>query len=148
MKSDIDVAKIMEEILQNIEQQYGASYSGSLSKTLEEKNEEMMPMVKRIHALDGIHLRIPPYAEKGRVAAKFMTAISRMTSKLTRFIFFQQNEVNDKAATSLDILQESMEEIALWSKEIESRLSLLEQNAVSGEEEEKKENVSATVKKE
>lgn len=126
MKNNVDVAKIMEEILQDVEEQYGIGYEGSLSKVLTEKNEEMTPLIKRIHALDGIHLRIPPYTNKGRFAAKIMTMISRVTSKLTRFINFQQNEVNNKVATSLDILQESSEEIALWSKEIEARLKHLE----------------------
>ncbi len=132
MKNNVDVAKIMEEILQNVEQQYGAGYEGSLSQMLEKKKEEMEPLVKRIHALDGIHLRIPPYTDKGAVAAKLMRLISRITSKLTRFINFQQNEINNKVGTSLDILQESTEEIALWSREIEARLSLLERNAGSG----------------
>lgn len=132
MKNNVDVAKIMEEILQEVEQQYGAGYVGSLPQTLEKKNEEMAPLVKRVHALDGIHLRIPPYADKKPLVAKLMTMISRVTSKLTRFINFQQNEVNNKVATSLDIMQENMEEIALWSREIEARLAFLERNGVAG----------------
>lgn len=131
MRNNVDVAKIMEEILQNVEQQYGAGYEGSLSQALEKKKEELEPLVKRIHALDGIHLRIPPYRDKGPVAGRLMKMISRITSKLTRFINFQQNEVNNKVATSLDILQESTEEIAFWSREIEARLSLLERNGAS-----------------
>lgn len=126
MKNNVDVAKIMEEILQEVEQQYGAGYEGSLFQTLEKKNEEMAPLVKRVHALDGIHLRIPPYTDKKSLVAKLMTLISRVTSKVTRFINFQQNEVNNKVATSLDITRENMEEIALWSREIEARLALLE----------------------
>lgn len=132
MKNNVDVAKIMEEILQKVEQQYGSSYEGSLSQTLEKKNEELAPLVKRVHALDGIHLRIPPYANKKPIVAKLMTMISRVTSKLTRFINFQQNEVNNKVATSLDIIQESTDEIALWSREIEARLALLERSAGAG----------------
>lgn len=131
MKNNVDVAKIMEEILQEVEQQYGASYEGSLSQTLEKKNEEMAPLVKRIHALDGIHLRIPPYADKKKPVAKLMTMISRVTSKLTRFINFQQNEVNNKVAISLDIMQENMEEIALWSREMEARLASLERRSAA-----------------
>lgn len=126
MKNNVDVAKIMEEILQKVEQQYGVGYEGSLSQILSEKNEEMIPLVKRIQALDGIHLRIPPYADKKPFAAKFMKLISRITSKLTRFINFQQNEINSKVATSLNIVQESSDEIALWSKEIEARLAMME----------------------
>lgn len=126
MKNNVDVAKIMEEILEEVEQQYGVGYEGSLSQTLEKKNEEMAPLIKRVHALDGIHLRIPPYADKKPPVAKLMTLISRVTSKLTRFINFQQNEVNNKVATSLDILQENMEEIARWSREMEARLAYLE----------------------
>ena len=132
MKNNVDVAKIMEEILQKVEQQYGSSYEGSLSQTLEKKNEELAPLVKRVHALDGIHLRIPPYANKKLIVAKLMTMISRVTSKLTRFINFQQNEVNNKVATSLDIIQESTDEIALWSREIEARLAMLERSAGAG----------------
>ncbi len=132
MKNNVDVAKIMEEILQKVEQQYGASYEGALSQTLERKNEELAPLVKRVHALDGIHLRIPPYADKKPIVAKLMTMISRVTSKLTRFINFQQNEVNNKVATSLDIIQESTDEIALWSRGIEARLALLERSAGAG----------------
>lgn len=128
MKNNVDVAKIMEEILKEVEQQYGAGYEGSLSHVLEEKNEELAPLVKRIHALDGIHLRIPPYADKKPLVAKMMTMISRVTSKLTRFINFQQNEVNNKVAVSLDIMQENMDEIALWSREIEARLAFLERS--------------------
>lgn len=85
-----------------------------------------------MHALDGIHLRIPPYADKKPLAAKLMKSISRVTSKLTRFINFQQNEVNNKVATSLDIIQESTEEIALWSNMIEARLAMLERGAGAG----------------
>lgn len=132
MKNNVDVAKIMEEILREVEQQYGAGYEGSLPETLEKKNEEMAPLVKRIHALDGIHLRIPPYANKKPPVAKLMTMISRVTSKLTRFINFQQNEVNNKVATSLDIMQENMGEIALWSREMEKRLALLERSGTVG----------------
>lgn len=132
MKNNVDVAKIMEEILGEVEQQYGAGYEGSLPQTLEKKNEEMAPLVKRIHALDGIHLRIPPYANKKPIVAKLMTMISRVTSKLTRFINFQQNEVNNKVATSLDIMQENMEEIALWSREMEKRLAFLERRGTVG----------------
>ncbi|MCI9072818.1 MAG: class I SAM-dependent methyltransferase [Lachnospiraceae bacterium] len=131
MKNNVDVAKIMEEILQEVEEQYGAGYEGSLSQTLSKKSEELTPLVKRIHALDGIHLRIPPYADKKPFAAKLMTMISRVTSKLTRFINFQQNEINSKVATSLNILQESSDEIALWSKEMEARMSMLEKNMSS-----------------
>lgn len=132
MKNNVDVAKIMEEILGEVEQQYGAGYEGSLPETLEKKNEEMAPLIKRIHALDGIHLRIPPYADKKPPVAKLMTMISRVTSKLTRFINFQQNEVNNKVAISLDIIQENMEEIALWSREMETRLALLERCSAAG----------------
>lgn len=132
MKNNVDVAKIMEEILKEVEQQYGVGYEGSLSQNLEKKNEEMAPLVKRIHALDGIHLRIPPYADKKPLVARLMTMISRVTSKLTRFIHFQQNEVNNKVATSLDIMQENMEEIALWSREIEARLTFLEHSGAVG----------------
>lgn len=132
MKNNVDVAKIMEEILQEVEQQYGVGYEGGLSQTLEKKNEEMAPLVKRIHALDGIHLRIPPYGNKKPLVAKLMTMISRVTSKLTRFINFQQNEVNNKVATSLDIMQENMEEIAFWSREMEARLAFLESNGTAG----------------
>lgn len=131
MKNNVDVAKIMEEILEEVGQQYGAGYEGSLSQILEKKNEEMAPLIKRVHALDGIHLRIPPYADKKPPVAKLMTLISRVTSKLTRFINFQQNEVNNKVATSLDIMQENMEEIALWSRELEARLALLERNGTA-----------------
>lgn len=130
MKNNVDVAKIMEEILQEVEQQYGAGYEGSLSHTLEKKNEEMAPLVKRIHVLDGIHLRIPPYADKKKPVAKIMSVISRITSKLTRFINFQQNEVNNKVAVSLDIVQENMDEIARWSKEMEARMALLERSGI------------------
>lgn len=128
----MDVAKIMEEILQKVEQQCGADYEGSLSQTLEKKNEELAPLVKRVHAMDGIHLRIPPYADKNPLVAKLMKMISRVTSKLTRFINFQQNEVNNKVATSLDIIQESADEIALWSQGIEARLAVLEHSAGQG----------------
>lgn len=131
MKNNVDVAKIMEEILKEVEQQYGVGYEGSLSQTLEKKNEEMAPLVKRIHALDGIHLRIPPYTGKKPPVAKLMSMVSRVTSKLTRFINFQQNEVNNKTATSLDIIQENMEEIALWSREMEARLALLERGGAA-----------------
>lgn len=140
MKNNVDVARIMEEILQEVEQQYGVGYEGSLSQTLEKKNDEMAPLVKRVHALDGIHLRIPPYADKKPIVAKLMSMISRITSKLTRFINFQQNEVNNKLATSLDIIQENMEEIALWSREMETRLALLERNGA------KEEGTAATTK--
>lgn len=37
VKNNVDVAKIMEEILQKVEQQYGTGYEGSLSQTLEKR---------------------------------------------------------------------------------------------------------------
>lgn len=134
MKNNVDVAKIMDEILEKVEQQYGVGYESSLSQALDRKNEELSPLVKRIHALDGIHLRIPPYGNKKPFVAKCMRFISRITSKLTRFINFQQNEVNNKVATSLDIIHESTDEVALWSKEVEARLALLERSVSAGGE--------------
>ena len=140
MDNNIDVAKIMAEITCETEKRYAkndkeekmwdnnvnlSNIDSPLCAGIKSNNHLLYESLSSLHNYNGIHARIPSYGGKKTIAIFLRRFIARLVSKLTRFIMVEQNHVNMTMIKDMEILQNSVLNVADWSKEIEYKINAL-----------------------
>lgn len=149
---NIDVAKIMAEITIDAEKRYSdvalerkrkkqcdammsdeekilveianeaAPINGELCQSIKANNHVLAEKLREIHEYGDIPWKVPDYRWKNAFLRTPLRLISKVVSKLSRFITVRQKELDDTVTNSLELLQASALNTADWSLEIETRL--------------------------
>lgn len=149
---NIDVAKIMAEITLEAEKRYSdlaleikrkkqcevmmldeekilveitneaAPINGELCQSIKTNNHVLTGKLREIHEYGDIPWKTPDYGWKNVFLRIPLRLITKIISKLNRFITVRQKELDDTMTNSIELLQASALDTADWSLEIETRL--------------------------
>lgn len=152
MENNIDVAKIMAEITSEAQKRYSdvvleekkrkqcefivsddfnspveitnenAQINGQLCHVIKTNNHMLAGKMAEIHTYGDIPWKTPDYGWKRQPLRGIFKFMSKVVSKLSRFITIRQKELNDTTMQSLELLQASALNTADWSVDVETRL--------------------------
>lgn len=116
----MDLAVLMRSIIKDIKKKN--AYKDYSNEDVGGYNIKTLEGVRIIRSYDGIYWKIPDCSNKRAIVRPVIRVMHKAVSRLTRFLFYKQNEVNNATADAIEALQQQVNYLQNRNEYLESEL--------------------------